>query len=77
MSARRATGWFRRRPKRDPLDWCDHAVSWVACPDCGQEIPVTFGPLELVLDDNGEQVARVDIQTDDLWAHAWTHEDLR
>ena len=49
-------------------------AGWIECPECGAQIPVGLGALTLWLDDDGQQVASVEIQTDDVWAHSWSHE---
>ena len=48
-------------------------AGWVACPDCGEELPIGLTPLRLGTDEDGQQVASADLQMDDVWAHAWTH----
>jgi hypothetical protein len=30
--------------------------------------------MQLTTNEDGEQVATVDLQMDDVWAHAWTHD---
>jgi hypothetical protein len=52
----------------------DKAVAWVSCPDCGEEVPIGMAPIRLDVDDEGRQVAFADLQMDDVWAHAWTHD---
>ena len=54
----------------DPMDIAAHAVAHVECPDCGDVIPLTLG--EPVIDEDGDLT--VDIRTDDVWAHSWTHD---
>ena len=49
-------------------------AGWVACPDCGEEVPIGLSPLALGTDEDGQQVATADLQMDDVWAHAWTHD---
>ena len=51
----------------------ESVAGWVACPDCGMELPIGIAPLQLGIGEDGEQVAIADLQMDDLWAHAWTH----
>lgn len=47
-------------------------AGWVQCPQCGDAVPIGLGPLTLH-DLDGQQVANVDLEMDDLWAHQWTH----
>lgn len=48
-------------------------AGWAVCPDCGIEVPIGVAPLRFETNESGEQEAFLDLQTDDLWAHAWTH----
>lgn len=49
-------------------------AGWVICPDCDQEIPIGISDLRIYSDENGQQYVSADLQTEDVWAHAWTHE---
>ena len=49
-------------------------AGWVACPECGEELPIGVAPLRLETNEAGGQEAFLDLQMDDLWAHAWTHD---
>lgn len=48
-------------------------AGWVVCPDCGEQIPIGVAPLRLETNEAGGQEAFMDLQMDDIWAHAWTH----
>ena len=64
--------WWKGRRAKD-LD-TPRIAGWVQCPECGEPIPLGLGDLTLETDEDGQQVAVVSVQTDDVWAHAWAHE---
>lgn len=54
------------------VPWVNAGDFVVKCPECEAEVPLVVR-CRLVSNELGQQYVQTDVQTDDLWGHAWTH----
>jgi hypothetical protein len=54
----------------DETEWTEFAVGHVACPGCGNHIPIPV-LARATSDDDGRQIFETAPQMDDLWSHSW------